>query len=78
MSEASKFKRTENFRPDLMIPTGSATPEDYKKSGYDRGHLCPAGRYDIRCDCDVRIVLYVKYEPPDSGIQSRGMEAPRR
>ena len=38
-----KAKRTENFRPDPMVPTGSATPEDYKGSGYDRGHLCPAG-----------------------------------
>ncbi|MCW3103569.1 MAG: non-specific endonuclease [Bacteroidetes bacterium] len=36
-------ERTNNFRPDPAIPTGSATPDDYKKSGYDRGHLCPAG-----------------------------------
>lgn len=36
-------ERTNNFRPDPAISTGSATPDDYKKSGYDRGHLCPAG-----------------------------------
>jgi len=36
-------ERTNNFRIDADVNTGSASPEDYKKSGYDRGHLCPAG-----------------------------------
>lgn len=36
-------KRTNNFRPDPQIEGGSATLADYKKSGYDRGHLTPAG-----------------------------------
>jgi len=36
-------ERTNNFRIDKEVPTGSASPDDYKKSGYDRGHLCPAG-----------------------------------
>lgn len=35
--------RTDNFRPDNMIKTSSASLNDYKGSGYDRGHLCPAG-----------------------------------
>ncbi len=35
-------KRSDQFRADPEIPTGSATPEDYRKSGYDRGHLAPA------------------------------------
>jgi len=36
-------ERTDNFRPDPDVSTGSATPSDYSASGYDRGHLCPAG-----------------------------------
>lgn len=36
-------KRTNDFRPDPQIANGSATLADYKKSGYDRGHLTPAG-----------------------------------
>lgn len=35
--------RTDNFREDPMVAPESAKPSDYTKSGYDRGHLCPAG-----------------------------------
>lgn len=34
--------RSNVFKPDLAIKTGSATNEDYEGSGYDRGHLAPA------------------------------------
>jgi len=37
------FERTNDFRPDPMVKTGSATLADYRGSGYDRGHLAPAG-----------------------------------
>ena len=35
-------ERTEDFRIDSTITTGSADLSDYVGSGYDRGHLCPA------------------------------------
>lgn len=37
------FERTNRFIIDPKVITGSATSEDYEKSGYDRGHLAPAG-----------------------------------
>ena len=39
---ASESSREDNFMEDPSIPTGSATLADYRGSGYDRGHLCPA------------------------------------
>ena len=36
------FKRTNDFRPDPKVKTGSASLADYRGSGYDRGHLAPA------------------------------------
>ena len=43
MCSNNEEERTDNFREDPSVMTGSAVPNDYKKSGYDRGHLCPAG-----------------------------------
>ncbi len=35
------LERVDNFRPDPKVASGSATPDDYRHSGYDRGHLVP-------------------------------------
>lgn len=43
-----KAKRKNNFKEDLNISTGSASLNDYKGSGYDRGHLKPSA--DEKCD----------------------------
>lgn len=36
-------KRSNHFKEDPFVITGSAELSDYRKSGYDRGHLAPAG-----------------------------------
>jgi endonuclease G, mitochondrial len=36
------FERSNDFREDTLVITGSASLEDYRGSGYDRGHLAPA------------------------------------
>jgi endonuclease G, mitochondrial len=38
----ARIERTNQFLPDPMVRTESATSRDYNGSGYDRGHLCPA------------------------------------
>lgn len=41
-ANADSYDRTDDFRDDPEVTTGSATLDDYYGSGYDRGHLCPA------------------------------------
>ncbi len=43
-------KRPNNFRTDPKVPTGSATPADYRNSGYDRGHLAPSGDFKFSAE----------------------------
>lgn len=38
-----RVRRTDDFRPDPDVRTGSAERSDYRRSGYSRGHLVPAG-----------------------------------
>jgi endonuclease G, mitochondrial len=41
-NSSGAVERKNNFRPDPLVSNDSASPEDYSKSGYDKGHLYPA------------------------------------
>ena len=64
--------RTNDFREDPDIPTGSATLDDYKRSGFDRGHLAPAGdmAYSVQTMSDS---FYMSNMSPQKGEFNRGI-----
>lgn len=59
----SEATRTDKFMEDTAIKTGSATPEDYRKSGYDRGHLAPAADMKFSKQAMKDCFLYSNMSP---------------
>jgi endonuclease G len=43
----SEVQRTNDYREDSLVASGSASPYDYRNSGYDRGHLASAESMSI-------------------------------
>lgn len=65
-------KRSGSFKSDLRVQTKSATPSDYKDSGYDRGHLCPAADMKQN-DIAMRETFYMSNMSPQHPSLNRGM-----
>lgn len=65
-------ERVDNFRADPKVQTGSATPEDYKSSGYDRGHLCPAADMKLNNNA-MSETFYMSNMSPQSPYFNRGI-----
>ncbi len=64
--------RSDDFRPDPEISTGSATLADYKGSGYDRGHLSPAADFSFDKDA-MSETFYMSNMSPQAGSFNRGI-----
>ena len=72
-SETEKsYERTDNFIPDPMVSTGTATVGDYSKSGYDRGHLAPAADMGWSAQAMSESFYFSNMSPQDPGF-NRGI-----
>jgi endonuclease G len=57
--------RRDDFRPDPDLPLGvfRATPRDYLRSGYDRGHLCPSADRTRSAEANATTFLMTNIQP---------------
>ena len=80
--EKGTVQRTDNFRPDTSISSGSASLADYRGSGYDRGHLAPAGdmKWDLAAMSESFLMSNMSPQDPsfNRGIWRRLEEQVRR
>ena len=66
-------RRKNNFKPDpMLMPYQSASLADYKGSGYDRGHLAPAGDFKWSQECMDKS-FYLSNISPQDPQQNRGV-----
>ena len=67
-----RYKRSNKFKPDPLIPEYTNLDKDYKKSGYDRGHQRDA--YDCGCDSTAMIEsFYYSNVAPQLPALNRGI-----
>lgn len=60
--------RSNDFRADPIISTGSADLADYRKSGFDRGHLTPAADMSFDSKAMSDTFFYEQYVSSKSSI----------
>ncbi len=65
-------KRSNKFKEDPKIKTKSANDNDYKASGYDRGHLAPAADMSFSEQAMQESFYYSNMSPQDPGF-NRGI-----
>ncbi|MCE7991034.1 MAG: DNA/RNA non-specific endonuclease [Roseivirga sp.] len=67
-----KLPRTDDFRKDPRVRTGSAELKDYAGSGYDRGHLAPAADFSYD-DFALSQSFYLSNMSPQAPSFNRGI-----
>ncbi len=63
-----RVERSNDFRPDPKVVNGSATPEDYRRSRYDRGHLVPAADMAFAAEAMSATFLMSNISPQEPGF----------
>ncbi len=64
--------RTNTFKQDPGISSGSASLEDYRGSGYDRGHIAPAADFMFDIDA-MKDTFFMSNMSPQNPSMNRGI-----
>ena len=72
MTEKSADRKSCSFKADPLVANNRVEPSDYTRSGYDRGHLCPAGdmSFDIQALTET---FYMSNMSPQDPSFNRGI-----
>ncbi len=62
--------RRNSFREDVQVPSPRATPQDYKGSGWSRGHMCPSGDNKWDESANHQTFLMTNICPQDTRLNS--------
>ena len=72
-SVSSKLKRHDEFQPDPEVPAKyRAVLSDYKRSGYDRGHLAPYAAMDFNKTSAKQSFYLSNMSPQKGGLNRQG------
>ncbi|MGL4985656.1 MAG: DNA/RNA non-specific endonuclease [Treponemataceae bacterium] len=66
--------RSDDFRPDTNITSSSADLDDYRGSGYDRGHLAPAADFSFSKEA-MSNTFFMSNMSPQNPAFNRGIWA---
>lgn len=69
---SGQAERTDRFRADDSVKTGTATDSDYLRSGYDRGHMAPAADMSFSATAMEESFYYSNISPQLPGF-NRGI-----
>lgn len=64
--------RSDDFREDQLVISGSAALSDYRRSGFDRGHLAPAGDFGFSHSAMSESFYMTNMSPQNPGF-NRGI-----
>lgn len=71
-AKSKKTERSNKFVPDPLVKGATATNDDYTRTGYDRGHLAPAG--DMKWSAKaMRESFYLSNICPQKPALNRGI-----
>lgn len=68
LGKTGKAKRADRFQPDPLVSTGSALPSDYTRTGYDRGHMAPAGDFKHDQEATNQTFFMSNMSPQDHAL----------
>lgn len=72
-------QRSNDFRPDEMLPYRyQVTTDDYKHSGYDRGHMCPSADMKWSSTAQSECFFMSNICPQTHALNARGWEKVER